>query len=220
MTHSSDHVIDSHNLEQDAGEQAVAAFSHPTSVPQVPLQQALKTQARAATRAKLKSLGLEVALQRARRFLATKNAFDWPMRVFIVLAIGGSLGTHAGLISPALVLRFVGIYALTGLSLFLLVRAGQKLGLINPTFGKEKTNTGLGDFVYTHQKPETSIEEPVIRAEAPAKPAEPLAPIAHVEQAKASDWQVVEIKNLGKIRFHVVEPDVHLDAHQDQPRRD
>jgi hypothetical protein len=210
----------SSDSQQNTSEQAGPTFPNSALVPQVPLEQALKTQARAATREKLKSLGHEVALQRARSFLATKSVFDWPMRVFIVLAIAGSLAARAGLVSPAFVLSFVCIYALTGSSLFLLVRAGQKLGLINRAFGKEKSNAGVGDLVYTHQKPETSIEEPVVRSQVPAKAPEPLVPVAPVEQAKASDWQVVEIKNLGKIRFHVVESDAHQDAEKDAPRRD
>jgi hypothetical protein len=180
-----------------------------SSVPLVPLRQAplYEARARTATNAKLKRLRFQLALQSAHTLLATKSPFDWVGRVLVVCGILGSLAARARILDPALYNSAVGI-CLVALFLWLLLSfVGQKLGLIDPAVGKNKADAG--DFVYSHQKPETSIEDSVAPAKGPAETHEPLLHVALDTQAKPSEWQVVEIKNLGKIRYHFSDSDGH-----------
>ncbi|MGP0057697.1 MAG: hypothetical protein ACLPID_00200 [Beijerinckiaceae bacterium] len=180
-----------------------------SSVPLVPLRQGPpdETPVRPAPRAKLERLRLQLACQRTRAFFATKNPFDWPSRIFVVGSIVASLASRVGIIAPSLVFSAAGIYLAALCSAYLLVLVGKKLGLIDPAFAKDKADNAAGDFVYSHQKPETSIEDFVTPTQAPAKSHEPPVHAAFDGQAKTSEWQVVEIKNLGKIRYHFSDSD-------------
>ncbi len=185
-----------------------------SSVPLVPLRQTPpdETRARTATRSKLERLGYLLVLQRVRALLATKSPFDWPSRIFVVGSIVASLASRAGIIAPSLVFSVAGIYLAALCSAYLLVLVGKKLGLIDPAFAKDKADAAAGDFVYSHQKPETSIEDFAVPPRALADDHEP--PIHSVldVEAKTSEWQVVEIKNLGKIRYHFSDSDGHNDG--------
>jgi hypothetical protein len=183
-----------------------------SSVPLVPLRQAPpdETRARTATHAKLKRLRFQLALQRTRALLATYSPFDWLARVLVVCAILGSLAARAGILDLYLYLSGVGICLVTSFMGLSLTFVGRKLGLIDPAVGKNRVDAG--DFVYSHQKPETSIEDFVAAPQAPVKSHEPPIHAAFNGQAKTSEWQVVEIKNLGKIRYHFSDPDGHKNA--------
>jgi hypothetical protein len=190
-----------------------------STVPLVPLQKSTfqKTWARNAAAVKLKRLGFYLALDRARRFLTTKSPLDWVPIVLVILAIAVRMATTLGLPYAS---QFAWVlYSSVALFLIatLLAYIAQKLGLIDLACFRKKSferDANGESAIYVHQKPEVPIAESVTPPGATAENREPPIREPRIEEAinkpdKTSEWQTVEIKNLGKIRYHL--PALHSD---------
>ncbi len=181
-----------------------------STVPNFPLKDSSfhKTCAREATARKLGPLGYYLVVDSARRTFAAKDPSDWLWRslIFLTLMYVGlrKIGSDY---APILGMGLIAAVSLI-LGGCLLGFAAHKLGLVDlACFRKksfaEEVAASHAEVVYTHEKPGVEIVESVNVAEAAIKQEEAFAETPQDAQARMADWQTVEIKGRGKVRFHI-----------------
>ncbi len=170
----------------------------------------VKTQSQKTAAPKFKRLWYHFALDSAQRLLAKHSPFELGFALFVLLGVAYRLADSAQLAFAHQLGRIaIGYLVILGCA-FLLTGVARKLGLIDAAFLKAKPAskpTRSGDFIYAHQKPETSLEDGVGPGhEGEEKP----QPLFRTGLPSTSDWQTVEAEKFGKFRYHFVD---HVASH-------